>query len=32
VGPVVVAAALFAGGIALFARRALPRVAPPATQ
>ena len=32
VGPVVVAAALLIGGIALFARRALPRVAPPVTQ
>jgi PiT family inorganic phosphate transporter len=31
-GPVVVAAALLVGGIALFARRAQPRVAPPVTQ
>ena len=32
VGPVVVAVALLGGGIALFARRALPRVASPVTQ
>jgi inorganic phosphate transporter, PiT family len=32
VGPVVVAAALLIGGITLFVRRALPRVAPPVTQ
>jgi inorganic phosphate transporter, PiT family len=32
VGPVVVAAALLIGGITLFARRALPRVAPSVTQ
>jgi hypothetical protein len=32
VGPLVVASALLVGGIALFARRALPRVAPPVTQ
>jgi inorganic phosphate transporter, PiT family len=32
VGPVVVAAVLLIGGITLFARRALLRVAPPVTQ